>query len=44
MSRIGKEVIVVPDGTTVNIENSKVIAKGKLGELAIVHTRDVLVD
>lgn len=33
MSRIGKKPIVIPPGVTINIDNNRVTAKGKLGEL-----------
>jgi len=33
MSRIGKKIIVVPNGTEITIDGSKVTVKGKLGQL-----------
>ena len=33
MSRIGKNPIIIPEGVTVSIDESKIIVKGKLGEL-----------
>jgi large subunit ribosomal protein L6 len=41
MSRIGKNPVMVPDGTQVTIDGHIVSAKGKLGELSIVLTADV---
>jgi len=41
MSRIGKNPVMVPDGTQVTIDGHIVSAKGKLGELSIVLTPDV---
>lgn len=35
MSRIGKRVLVIPEGVTVNVENNNVNVKGKLGELSL---------
>ena len=34
MSRVGKYPVVIPAGVEVKIENNKVIAKGKNGELS----------
>jgi len=34
MSRIGKQLIIVPEGVTVKIEKSKIIVKGPRGELS----------
>ena len=33
MSNIGKQPIIVPDGTEISINNNSIIVKGKLGEL-----------
>ncbi len=33
MSRIGKQIIIIPDKTEVEIKGSKVVVKGPLGEL-----------
>ena len=35
MSRIGKRVLVVPEGVTVNVNENVVTVKGKLGELSL---------
>ncbi len=37
MSRIGKKPVSVPAGVTVQVTNSKVVVKGKGGELSFVH-------
>ena len=34
MSRIGNKSIVIPNGTTVSIDNNKIIVKGSKGELS----------
>ena len=34
MSRIGKNPIIIPEGVTVNIDESVITVKGKLGELS----------
>ena len=41
MSRVGKNPIPVPDGVTVEINGSKISAKGKLGQLSVTLTGDV---
>lgn len=35
MSRIGKRILVIPEGVTVNVNNQNVEVKGKLGELSL---------
>ncbi len=35
MSRIGKRVLVIPEGVTVNVNDNVVSVKGKLGELSL---------
>ena len=35
MSNIGKQPIIVPDGTEISINNNSIIVKGKLGELSL---------
>lgn len=35
MSRIGKRVLVIPEGVTVTVDNNNVNVKGKLGELSL---------
>ena len=34
MSRIGNSPIIVPEGVTVDIEENKIVVKGKMGELS----------
>ena len=42
MSRIGKHPVSIPEGVTVEINNQSVVAKGKLGELSVNLTDDVI--
>ncbi len=43
MSRVGKYPVKLPAGVTVEVTGKRVVAKGKLGELAIDLTKDVIV-
>ena len=44
MSRIGKQPIVIPEGTTLEVSSSnEVTAKGKLGELSLQVTEPITV-
>ncbi len=43
MSRIGQSPVTLPDGVTVSIADTIVSAKGKLGELSVALTNDVVV-
>lgn len=43
MSRIGKNPIDIPNGVEINIDDTKIAAKGKLGELSFILTHDVKV-
>ena len=44
MSRVGKYPVSVPAGVTVVLQDRKVVAKGKLGELSVDLTEDVDVE
>ena len=44
MSRIGKKPIVIPEGTTVEVENNVVTVKGKLGTLTQKFRNDVVIE
>ena len=35
MSRIGKRVLVIPEGVTVEVNNSDILVSGKLGSLEL---------
>ena len=41
MSRVGKNPVKVPSGVTVNVSGQEVTAKGKLGQLSMVVSKDV---
>ena len=41
MSRVGKNPVVIPEGTDVNIMDQIVSAKGKVGELSVSLPREV---
>ena len=41
MSRVGKNPVKVPSGVTVNVSGQEVTAKGKLGQLSMVLSKDV---
>jgi large subunit ribosomal protein L6 len=41
MSRVGRNPVKVPSGVTVTIAGQQVTAKGKLGQLSLVVSRDV---
>lgn len=43
MSRIGKQIIATPQGTTVTVDGSLVTVKGPLGELSRTFTPDVVI-
>lgn len=43
MSRIGKQNIVIPQGTTVTVDGHTVTVKGPLGELSRTFTRNVTI-
>ena len=44
MSRIGKQPIIIPEKTQINIEDNLVIAKGELGELSIEIPKDFKIE
>jgi large subunit ribosomal protein L6 len=41
MSRVGKNPVKVPSGVTVNVSGQEVTAKGKLGQLSMIVSKDV---
>jgi len=41
MSRVGKNPVKVPSGVTVNVSGQEVTAKGKLGQLSMILSKDV---
>ena len=41
MSRVGKNPVAVPNGVTVEVVNDVIKAKGKLGELSLVLSKEV---
>lgn len=43
MSRVGKNPVAIPAGVTVELSENALKAKGKLGELSLALTRDVIV-
>jgi len=43
MSRVGKYPVKVPNGVTVEVTDSRIVAKGKLGEITTLLTKDVVV-
>lgn len=43
MSRIGKQIIEIPQGTTVTVDGSLVTVKGSLGELSRTFTPNVVI-
>lgn len=43
MSRIGKQIIHIPAGTTVSVDGSTVVAKGPLGELTRTFRDEVVI-
>lgn len=43
MSRVGKNPVKIPSGVTVDVVGQRVVAKGKLGELAMAFGSDVRV-
>lgn len=43
MSRIGKQIIALPQGTTATVDGSFVTVKGPLGELSRTFTPDVVI-
>ena len=44
MSNIGKQPIIVPDGTEISINNNSIIVKGKLGELNLDFKSEIQVN
>ena len=44
MSNIGKQPIIVPDGTEISINNNSIIVKGKLGELSLDFRSEIQVN
>ncbi|HEY4136374.1 MAG TPA: 50S ribosomal protein L6 [Alphaproteobacteria bacterium] len=41
MSRVGKNPVKLPSGVTVNVSGQEVTAKGKLGQLSMIVSKDV---
>ena len=44
MSNIGKQPIIVPDGTEISINNNSIVVKGKLGELNLNFKSEIQVN
>ncbi len=44
MSRIGKKIIIIPEGVTVNLVNDNITVKGPKGTLSFVHHKDVTLE
>ena len=44
MSNIGKQPVIVPDGTEISIDNNSIIVKGKMGELNLNFKSEIQVN